>query len=111
MSANPKTLGDLVAEARAASGLSLRGLSEALLSRNVRMSSPFLSEVEHGTRRLNPQHWKAFEEVLPRLSLLKMAHGYLLSGKVTINARDLPQAMRNAMAAGLVAEAERSVTF
>ncbi len=95
-----ETVGRLVARARKAAGLSLRGLGE-----RVGLSIPFLHDAEHGRRRIPPARWPAFVAALPTLTIRDFAEAALSTGPVEIDASLLTKGQRAALIDALASQA------
>lgn len=96
-----KTMGEIIAAARASEGMPLRTLGAAL-----GVSAPYLHDVEHDRRRLAVVRWAALLRALPSLNLTTLAEASLATGPVEIDASALTREQRKALVAAIVAMAK-----
>ena len=91
----------MLAAARRAAGLTLRGLGERMGG----LSAPYLHDIEHDRRRLPAARWPALVAALPTLTVRGLAEVTLAAGPVEIDARELTPEQRARLVDALEATA------
>jgi transcriptional regulator with XRE-family HTH domain len=97
-----KTPGQILADARAALGLSLRALGLKVGG----LSPQYIHDFERDRRPIPPKRWEAFRRALPSLNLRELAEATLSMGTVEIDARELTARQRAVLVDALMGLAQ-----